>query len=293
MRCRFVEDPQIIIGLFTHGLITHFQNEVLKSCLSEVDEAYRIVEHMERPGDDAPATTTATTTTQTTTAPFSRSAKTTTSSQPRPSRETSRTTLTTSMGSAPPPWAVTTDSSLRSTAVAPPPITCFKCQGKGHRASQCPSSNLRIGLEDDAREYTRGDDVLSDDVYIADDGLEEDCLDPEVIGYIQITSAASPHPPSPHGTPRIYGSQYCRADPQHQHPCVPATPGHSHRGTTPIHEDAHPSRGCMRALIIFSRPGGSHNTYPRSGSRLRTSHIDLLHLREDQWASVQVDCRQW
>ena len=34
---------------------------------------------------------------------------------------------------------------------------------------------------------------MGDDIYIADDGLEEDCLDPKVIGYIQITSAAPPH----------------------------------------------------------------------------------------------------
>ena len=37
------------------------------------------------------------------------------------------------------------------------------------------------------------DDVLGDDIYIADDGLEEECLDPDVIGYIKITSAASSH----------------------------------------------------------------------------------------------------
>ena len=131
MRCRFVEDPRIVIGLFTHGLTTRLRNEVLKSCPSEVDEAYRIVEHMERPGDDAPATTT----TQTARAPFTCSTTTTTLSQPQPGDGNSRTTPTTSVGSAPPPRAVTTDSSLRMTAVAPPPITCFKCQVKGHRAS--------------------------------------------------------------------------------------------------------------------------------------------------------------
>ena len=135
MRCQFVEDPRIVIGLFTHGLTTRLRNEVLKSCPSEVDEAYRIVEHMERPGDDAPVTTT----TQTTRAPFTCSTTTTTPSQPRPGGGNSRTTPTTSVGSAPPPRAVTTDSSLCTTVVAPPPITCFKCQGKGHRASQCPS----------------------------------------------------------------------------------------------------------------------------------------------------------
>ena len=32
MRCRFVEDPRIVIGLFTHGLTTRLRNEVLKSC---------------------------------------------------------------------------------------------------------------------------------------------------------------------------------------------------------------------------------------------------------------------
>ena len=102
------------------------------------------------------------------------------------------------MGSAPAPRAATTDSSLRSTAVAPPPITCFKCQGKGHRASQCPSSNLLIGLEDDAPDYQVGDDVVGDDVYVADDGLEEECLDPDVIGAIEITPAVSSHLPTAH-----------------------------------------------------------------------------------------------
>ena len=105
------------------------------------------------------------------------------------------------MGSAPPPRAVTTDSSLGTTVVDPPPITCFKCQGRGHRASQCPSSNLLIGLEDDAPDYTVDDDVLGDDIYVADDGLEEECLDLDVISYIKITSAASSHcPTAPHGS---------------------------------------------------------------------------------------------
>ena len=195
MRCQFVEDPRIVIGLFTHGLTTRLRNEVLKSCPSEVDEAYRIVEHIKRPRDDAPVTMT----TQTARAPFTRSATTTTPSQPRPSGRNSRTTPTTSVGSAPPPRAVTTDLSLCTTVVAPPPITCFKYHGKGHRASQCPSSNLLIGLEDDAPDYTVDDDVLRDDIYVADDGLEEECLDPDVIGYIKITSAASSHSPmAPH-----------------------------------------------------------------------------------------------
>ena len=186
MRCWFVEDPRIVIGLFTHGLITRLRNEVLKSCPSEVDEAYHIMEHMERPGEHAPTTTTA----QTARVPFTRSSTTTTPSQPRPGGENNRTTPTTLVGSAPPPRALMTDSSLCTTAVAPPPITCFKCQGKGHRANQCPSSNLLIGSEDDASDYTMDDDVLGDGIYIADDGLEEECLDSDVLGYIKITSAS-------------------------------------------------------------------------------------------------------
>ena len=45
------------------------------------------------------------------------------------------------------------------------------------------------------------DDVLGDDIYVADDGLEEEYVDPDVIGYIKITSAASSHSPTaPHGS---------------------------------------------------------------------------------------------
>ena len=61
MRCVFMEDPRISIGLFTHGLNTRLQNKVLMSCMSKVDEAYRIVEHMERPRDDASMAPTMTT----------------------------------------------------------------------------------------------------------------------------------------------------------------------------------------------------------------------------------------
>ena len=51
---------------------------------------------------------------------------------------------------------------------------------------------------------TRGDDVSGEDVYIAADGLEEDCLDSDVLGYIKITRATSSHSPSaPHGSPVV------------------------------------------------------------------------------------------
>ena len=55
---------------------------------------------------------------------------------------------------------------------------------------------MLIGLEDEAPRYIRGDDLLGDGVYIADDGLENDCLDLEVIGYNQIATIAPPHFPT-------------------------------------------------------------------------------------------------
>ena len=56
-------------------------------------------------------------------------------------------------------------------------------------------------LEDKASRKVGGDDILEDDVYITNDGLEEDCLDLDVIGYIQITSTAPPHfPIAPRGS---------------------------------------------------------------------------------------------
>ena len=130
-----MDDPHIVIGLFTHGLNTRLWNEVLKSCPFKVDKAYRIVEHMERPGDDAPMTTIAMTTTQTARAPFTHSTTATTSSQTRPGGGNIQIIPATSVGSTPPPRAVTTESSTRTTVVALGPITCFKCLGKGHRAS--------------------------------------------------------------------------------------------------------------------------------------------------------------
>ena len=62
MRCRFVEDPRVVIGVFTHGLHPGLRNEVLKCNPSEVDEAYHIIEHMDVPLEETsggPATTTA------------------------------------------------------------------------------------------------------------------------------------------------------------------------------------------------------------------------------------------
>ena len=47
MRCRFVKDSRVVLGIFTHRLSPRLWYEVQKSNPSEVDEAYRIVKHME------------------------------------------------------------------------------------------------------------------------------------------------------------------------------------------------------------------------------------------------------
>ena len=192
------------------------------------------------------------------------------------------------MGSAPPPQAVTTDSSLRTTAVAPPPITCFKCQGKGHRASQWPSSNLLIGLEDDAPDYTVGEDIVGDDVYVADNGLKEDCLDSDVIGYIEITSAAPSHSPTaPHGSPVV---SIAVSSPSNGLPASRPSPDMIIGARPPSTRTHVALAGPTKALLTCSRPGGIRVTDTRHGGRLRASHIDLLNLCEDQRASVQADC---
>ena len=86
-----MEDPRIVISLFTYGLSTRLWNEVLKSCPTEVDEAYHIVKYMERPSDDVLMIV---------------------------------------------PATMTTENSMVIREFSDDvPNTCFKCQGKGHRAS--------------------------------------------------------------------------------------------------------------------------------------------------------------
>ena len=181
MRCRFVEDSRVVLDIFTHGLSLLLQNEVLNSNLSEVDEAYHIVEHMERPTEDAPAVPP----TITTKVPVTRPAQPPPTARMRASVGGGRTTPATSVGSAPPPRPPPADVFDRSTAASQAHITCFKCKGKGHWMSQCPSSNLLIEIEELGSSPPEDDVTLGDDIYIADEGLVDECEDtPGLIGYI-------------------------------------------------------------------------------------------------------------
>lgn len=179
-----MDDPRIVISLFMHGLTPHLQNEVLKCNPSEVDEAYRLVEHMEHPSDDLlimaqhPAKTTTT-----------RPTSVVSSSQASTSRGNGQTVPTTSVGLAPQPRITTPSDTVVQTLPTPQAhITCFKCQGKGHRASQCPSSNLLIGIED-ADPGDQCEDISPDnDIYVVADELADECDETQgLLGYIQIT----------------------------------------------------------------------------------------------------------
>ena len=177
MGCRFVEDSRVVLGIFTHGFSPRLRNEVLKGNPSEVDEAYRIVEHMERPTEDSPVLPSRTTTKVAVTRPASSPSTALT----RASIGGGRTTPATSVGSTLPPRPDC------ATATSQAHITCFKCKGKGHRMSQRPSSNLLIEIEELGSGPPEDDVILGDDIYIADEGLVEECEDvPGLLGYIQI-----------------------------------------------------------------------------------------------------------
>ncbi|CAA7401494.1 unnamed protein product [Spirodela intermedia] len=170
MRCCFVEDSHVVLGIFTHGLSLRLRNEVLKGNPSEVDEAYPIVEHMERPAEDTQFTPPLITMKIAST----RSAQTSTTTLTCTSIGNGQTTPAISVGSAPPSRPPPADASNRATAASQAHITCFKCKGKGHRMSQCPSSNLLIEIEELGRGSHEADVPVGDDVYIADEGLAEE-----------------------------------------------------------------------------------------------------------------------
>ena len=187
MRCHFVEDSRVVLGLFTRGLSLRLRNEVLKSNSSEVNEAYRIVEHMERPTEDSlviPPTTT-------TKVAVTRHASPQSTVPTRASIGGGWTPPATSVGSAPPPRPPPTDVLDRATAASQAHITCFKCKGKGHRMSQCLSSNLLIEIEELGSGPLEDDITLGDYIYIADEGLVNEFEDiPGLLGYIQIQPVA-------------------------------------------------------------------------------------------------------
>ncbi|CAA6667676.1 unnamed protein product [Spirodela intermedia] len=142
---------------------------------------------MERPAEDTqftpPPITTKIVSTQ--------SAQTLMTASMRTSIGNRRTTPATSVGSAPPPRPPPADASDCATAASQAHITCFKCKGKGHRMSQCPSSNLLIEIEELGSGSHEDDDPVGDDVYIVDEGLAEEY---QVLQRARLSTISHPAP---------------------------------------------------------------------------------------------------
>ena len=144
MRCRTVESPEQQIVYFVRGLKLELGAKVLELNPSTVDQAYRIVEDNEYILKKA-ATMTISSAVRTTTVIASAAR------MSMPTTGWSRNVPPASKGpdSAPPALATTTTtpttsaSTMASTARAPrrapANMKCFKCQGFGHRASECVS----------------------------------------------------------------------------------------------------------------------------------------------------------
>ncbi|XP_078437266.1 uncharacterized protein LOC144707886 [Wolffia australiana] len=175
MRCCFVEDPRIIIGLFADGLRPALHSKVLECQPAKVDEAYHLVEHMDPPADDTPT-------------PSANTAPRTHPSGPFPLGQ--GTTPVTSVGSAPLARAATSDLPARSITVSQAHVTCYKCEGRGHRANQCLSSAFLIDAGDVDPDHIDGVDTPQKNHYHGDEeySLEYEELDGQT--YIKINSKA-------------------------------------------------------------------------------------------------------
>ena len=93
--------------------------------------------------------------------------------------------------SAPSPRPPPADTPGHMTTLSQTHPTCFKCHGKGHRMSQCPSSNLFSEVKELGHGSHEDDVPLGDDVYIADEALAEECDDtPELTDHTPIRPAA-------------------------------------------------------------------------------------------------------
>ena len=203
MRCRTVESPEQQIVYFVRGLKPKIGAKVLELTPSMVDQAYRIVEDNEYILKKA-ATMTISSAARSTMA---------VASAARTSAQTtgwSRNAPPTSKGpdSAPPAPATTTTtpttstSTMASTARAPPRapanMKCFKCQGFGHRASECVSLFYMDVMGNQIDSPTQDPEI---DVYQGDcpNDEDEDCQ--AVNGIIMISpaslpsSATAPHSP--------------------------------------------------------------------------------------------------
>ena len=195
MRCRKVEDPQLLIAMFARGLSEEYCAEVLTQNLAAIDEAYHIMEGSAYVRRHAPGTTG-------------------TSSAPSRSAAPMRTTPTNgwNRGATANPKDLQTPASSsdrpattaarpaypasRLAATAPTPtrtamIQCFTCGGRGHKASVCPTTTVGAVVTDE--DYTPDALVEEVDEYHGECG--DDADSEPFMGFVRIV--ASPPPPSP------------------------------------------------------------------------------------------------
>ena len=116
----------------------------------------------------------------------------TTSASPiRSSIGNGQTTPEMSVVSAPSRRPPPADTTGHMAALSQVHTTCFKCLGKGHWTSQCPLWNLLLDVKGLDRGSHEDDLPSSDDVYLADEALADECDDtPELIDHIPIRPAA-------------------------------------------------------------------------------------------------------
>ena len=120
-----------------------------------------------------------------------RSSWTTSAAPTRSNRGNGQTTPAMVLVSAPSPRSPLVDAPGHTTALSQAHTTCFKCQGKGHRMSQCPSLNLLSEVKELGHGSHEDDVPLGDDVYIAGEALADKSGDtPELIDHTSIRPAA-------------------------------------------------------------------------------------------------------
>ena len=203
MRCRTVESPEQQIVYFVRGLKPELGAKVLELNPMTVDQAYRIVEDNEYILEKAATMTISSAArTTTTTASAARTSSTSTGWPRNP------TPALRGADTAPPAPATTTPtpttsaSTMASTARAPPRapanMKCFKCQGFGHRASECVSLFYVDVMGNQIDSPAQDSEV---DVYQGDCPDDEDEDSQALTGIIVISpaspppSAAAPHLP--------------------------------------------------------------------------------------------------
>ena len=195
MRCRTVESPEQQIVYFVRGLKPELGAKVLELNPMTVDQAYRIVEDNEYILEKAATMTISSVVrTTTTTASATRTSSTSTGWPRNP------TPALRGADTAPPAPATTTPtpttsaSTMASTARAPPRapanMKCFKCQGFGHRASECVSLFYVDVMGNQIDSPTQDSEV---DVYQGDCPDDED-EDSQAFTGIIVISPASPPP---------------------------------------------------------------------------------------------------